>query len=202
MKKIVCYGDSNTFGFNPIDGSRYDENIRWTSLLKKKLNVNYEIINEGMCDRTGFVDNPNGFIFSGAKHFKDFILKSDNIDILILWIGTNDLQFQYNINFSEIENGLKNMLTLAQNKAEKIILIPPVILGENILKGNFNNLFDKESILKSKDVGKIYKTFADTYNCNFFDVNKFVKPSNLDGLHYSEKSHGIIADKLLFYINP
>jgi len=197
MKKIVCYGDSNTFGFNPIDSSRYDENIRWTSLLKKKLSVNYEVINEGMCNRTAFVDNPNGFIFSGAKHFKDFIQKSDNIDILILWIGTNDLQFQYNISFSEIKNGLKNMLTLAQTKAEKIILIPPVILGEKILEGYFSNLFDKASILKSKDVGKIYKTLADNYNCKFFDVNKFVKPSMIDGLHYTEKSHKIIADKLV-----
>ena len=40
MKKIICYGDSNTFGYNPKDGSRFDENIRWTSdLIFTKLNL-------------------------------------------------------------------------------------------------------------------------------------------------------------------
>ena len=59
MKKIICYGDSNTFGYNPKDGSRFDENIRWTSLLQKNLGVEYEVINEGMCDRTGTFQSLN-----------------------------------------------------------------------------------------------------------------------------------------------
>lgn len=52
MKKIVCYGDSNTFGYNPKNGFRFDKNIRWTSVLQKNLGKEFEIINEGMCDRT------------------------------------------------------------------------------------------------------------------------------------------------------
>ena len=49
MKKILCYGDSNTFGFNPEDGSRFDENTRWTAILQKNLINDYEITEEGMC---------------------------------------------------------------------------------------------------------------------------------------------------------
>ena len=200
MKKIICYGDSNTFGYNPKDGSRFDENIRWTSLLQKNLGVEYEVINEGMCDRTGFVNNPKGELFSAPKHFPEFIKKSGNIDLLILWIGTNDLQFLYNISLSTIERGLENLIKLAKTKAKKILIIPPVILNENILKGAFNYQFDNESINKSKNVGKIYKRFADLYNCKFFDINTIVNPSDIDGLHYNSNSHRIIANNLSEFI--
>lgn len=108
MKKIICYGDSNTFGYNPKDGSRFNENIRWTSVLQKNLGAEYKVINEGMCDRIGFVNNPKGLLFSASEHFLQFISNSKNIDILILWIGTNDLQFQYDISLSVIEEGLEN----------------------------------------------------------------------------------------------
>ena len=94
MKKILCYGDSNTYGFNPLDGSRYD--VRWTTILQKNLGAEYEVIEEGGCDRTGFVSNPKGILFSAQEHFPTVL--SENVDILILAIGTNDLQFQYDIN--------------------------------------------------------------------------------------------------------
>ncbi len=196
MKKIICYGDSNTFGYNPKDGSRFDENIRWTSVLQKNLGDEYEVINEGMCDRTGFVNNPKGFLFSAPKHFPKFIAKFEKIDLLILWLGTNDLQFQYDISLKTVESGLEKLLKIAKEKAEQIILIPSVELSEKILCGEFNCQFDSESIKKSKSVGKIYKQIADLYCCKIFDVNKIVKPSDIDGLHYNGNSHKIIANNL------
>ena len=27
-KRIICFGDSNTWGYDPVSGSRYDENTR------------------------------------------------------------------------------------------------------------------------------------------------------------------------------
>lgn len=200
MKNIICYGDSNTFGYNPKDGSRYDENTRWTCLLNKKLGQNYEVINEGMCDRTGFVNNPKGLVFSAIQHFPEYISKFKNIDILLLWIGTNDLQFQYNLSVNEIEAGLENLVKLARTKAVKIILVPPVILSEKILEGYFSCQFDETSITKSKEIGRIYKRISDIYHCEYFDVNKFVVPSDIDGLHYDELSHKIIASKLDYFI--
>ena len=199
MKKIICYGDSNTFGYNPKDGSRYDENIRWTSILQNNL-TEYEVINEGMCDRTGFVDNNKGFLFSAQKHFPKLIEKFKDIDMLILWIGTNDLQFQYDINMETVEKGLENLIKIAQEKVEDIIIIPPVILNEKILDGYFKIQFDETSIVKSRKIGKIFKTIANAYYCSCFDINEYAMPSDFDGLHYDEISHKIIADKLADFI--
>ena len=154
MKKILCYGDSNTFGYNPEDSSRFDDKTRWTALLKENLGSNFEIVEEGACDRTGFVDNDKGFLFSAQRHFPKMIAKIKDIDVLILAIGTNDLQFKYNLSFKQIENGLEKLIITAKNYTKNIIIIPPVVLDNNILKGAFNFQFDERSISKSNKVGK------------------------------------------------
>ena len=66
MKKILCFGDSNTFGFNPETGARFDKNSRWSGILASLLFPEYEIIEEGMNNRTGFFKNPEGLKQSGG----------------------------------------------------------------------------------------------------------------------------------------
>ena len=200
MKKIICYGDSNTFGYNPSDGTQYDENTRWTSILQNKLGTEYEVINEGMCDRTGFVNNPKGFMFSAPKHFPKLISKSEDIDLLVLWLGTNDLQFQYDISMGAIEKGLENLIKLAKEKVKNIIIIPPVILSEKVLEGPFNFQFDNVSVVKSRKIGRIFRQIDNIYQCGYFDVNKITTPSDIDGLHYDENSHKIIGEKLAEFV--
>ncbi|GMQ61530.1 SGNH/GDSL hydrolase family protein [Vallitalea maricola] len=49
MKTIVCFGDSNTYGYNPSqNGNRYPRNIRWTGLISEKLGSDFYIIEEGL----------------------------------------------------------------------------------------------------------------------------------------------------------
>lgn len=201
MKKIICYGDSNTFGYNPKDNSRFDENTRWPAVLQKNLGPEYEVLNEGACNRTGFVTNSDGDLFSAQKHFPQMLSKFDHIDILILAIGTNDLQFQYDISFETVEKGLENLIKLAKEKTENIIIIPPVVLSEKILEGFFRCQFDEKSVTKSQKIGEIFKQIADTNHCKYFDINEFATPSDTDGLHYDETSHKLIAHNLTNLIN-
>lgn len=200
MKTILCYGDSNTFGFNPRDFSRYDKKTRWTGVLQSNLGYEYKIINEGANNRTGFVENLEGDFYSAQKHYPELISKTQNIDIIILAIGTNDLQFLYETNSDIFEKGLEKLITISKTRTNNIIIIPPVKLGKNILKGYFKIQFDQTSITKSQTIGKIYTKLAKTHNCRVFDINEFTQPSAIDGLHYSEESHKMIADKLAEFI--
>ena len=45
-RKIVCFGDSNTYGYDPRSylGGRYPESVRWTGLLKA---AGWEVWNKG-----------------------------------------------------------------------------------------------------------------------------------------------------------
>ena len=51
-KRILCIGDSNTWGYIPGSGERYEKNVRWTGKLAQTLGENYEVIEEGMNGRT------------------------------------------------------------------------------------------------------------------------------------------------------
>ena len=108
MKKILCFGDSNTFGYNPNNGSRYNENSRWTGILKNLCKNNYEIIEAGCNNRTAFSNNPNGIQFTGYKVLPEYLKKF--YDIIILAIGINDLQKFYNPTLEEFETGIENII--------------------------------------------------------------------------------------------
>ena len=202
MKRVLCFGDSNTFGFNPEDGSRYDKKTRWTGVLQSLCGNNFHIIEAGCNNRTAFMDNPAGKMFTGYKMLPELL--NNNIDYVILAIGINDLQFQYNVLLEDIKNGISNLVKIVTKTLpeSKIILISPTKLTENVLKSPiFSTLFDESSIKKSKHLAKIYKQIALENNCDFIDLNTFVTPSSIDGLHFEPNEHKKIAEKIFEHIN-
>ena len=95
MKRIVCFGDSNTFGHNPLDGSRLPRDQRWTGILSDLLGEEYEIIEEGLCGRTTVRECPESPWVSGLPYLTPCVLSHQPFDLLILMLGTNDLQVPF-----------------------------------------------------------------------------------------------------------
>ena len=53
MKQILCFGDSNTYGYIPENGKRYAYADRWTGILSERLkDEDCRVIEEGLCGRT------------------------------------------------------------------------------------------------------------------------------------------------------
>lgn len=53
MKTILCFGDSNTYGYQPETKKRYDETTRWTCLLQQAIQpYGWRVVEEGLCGRT------------------------------------------------------------------------------------------------------------------------------------------------------
>lgn len=202
MKKILCYGDSNVFGFVPELGTRYPKSERWSGILDSLLPPGYEVIEQGMNNRTGFFKNPEGIKISGGEYLPIFLEKNKDIDICILALGTNDAQFIYSLDENIALWGLEHLINCVKkvNRHTKIIIIPPVEITEDILNSGFSVLFDKSSITRIKRVMPVFKKAADKHNCYFFDFNLYVSPSKQDGLHYTADSHRVIAEKLALFI--
>ena len=84
MKRILCFGDSNTFGFNPENGLRYSKDVRWTGVLQTLLGNEYEIIEAGCNNRTCFRNNPEGKKFTGSQILPEYLKEKFDIVILAL----------------------------------------------------------------------------------------------------------------------
>lgn len=202
MKKILCFGDSNTYGFIPVTCKRYDKNERWSGILSKLLEDGYEVLEEGMNNRSGFFKNPENIKLCGKDYLPIYLQNHKDIDICILALGTNDAQFFYNLDDFSVRKGLQSLINSIKeiNTHTKIIIIPPVKIRQNILNGIFSMQFDLNSVKKISQTFGIYKEIADKNKCLYFDFNEFVKPSDGDGLHYSAQSHKIIAYKIAEFI--
>ena len=44
MFQIICFGDSNTWGYNPETGERFDKDTRWTGILQTLLGEQYNVV--------------------------------------------------------------------------------------------------------------------------------------------------------------
>ncbi len=203
MKKVLCFGDSNTYGFIPSSGGRYGKDVRWTGVLQKLLGAGFNVIEEGCNNRTCFAQNPDGKLFTGIKILPELL--TPDLDFVILSIGVNDLQFQYGRNLSDFSTGIGALIELVKSKSHsaKIILASPPIIRKNILKSFFAAMFDSESIEKSLKLPEIYEKCAKEKGCIFLDLNKIVKTSDIDGLHYEAEEHRKIAEAFAqLLLNP
>ena len=196
MKKILCFGDSNTFGFIPLNGQRYSKNARWSGILAQELGADFVVVEDGLNNRTAFNSNPQSKQHCAISALKETI--KQNFDIVILQIGINDSQFIYNTTEKSLEEGISALVEIIKNynPKTKIVLLSPNIIQKQILKSPFNALFNETSIEKSKYYSKVYKKISEKYNIEFLDLEKIVKTSDIDGLHYEPAEHKKIAQAI------
>lgn len=196
MKKILCFGDSNTYGYIPNNGARYDKNTRWTGVLSLLSHGKFKIIEDGCNNRTAFAANPAGKIFTGYEILPELL--TDDFDAVVLTIGINDTQFLYNLSSIEIASGVEKLINIVKVKSPqaKILLVAPSILTDDVLNGNFACLFDRTSIEKSRQLPLLYQKIAEKQNIEFLDLNSVAKTSSLDGLHYAPEQHLKIAQAI------
>jgi len=197
MKKILCFGDSNTYGYIPQTGQRYSKNERWCGILQTLLGDNWEIIEEGCNNRTAFKNNPMGKIYTGYKILPKLL--TNDLSYIILSIGINDLQTQYKTTIEEFEQGLKNLINIIKETCPsgQIILLAPPKINESILQGFFSTLFNKSAIEKSTQLPQIYEKIALETECGFINLDTIIKTSKKDGLHLEPADHKIIAETVL-----
>ncbi len=90
-QKIICYGDSNTWGYIPGTGERYAPEIRWTGVLAAALGEGYHISEDGLNGRTTSFDFPWADCRNGQTGLPYALLSQRPLDLLIISLGINDL---------------------------------------------------------------------------------------------------------------
>jgi len=137
MKTILCYGDSNTWGYNPATQDRFSQDERSPGVLRQALGDGYEVIEEGLNGRTTVWDDP----IEGYKNGKEYLIPCLEthrpLDLVAMLLGTNDLKVRFSLSAYDIANGAGVVVDIVQRSgagpdegAPKVLLMAPPPVGK------------------------------------------------------------------------
>lgn len=208
MKRILCYGDSNTYGYDgrrmPVDwtSGRFDENTRWTCLLEKNLGEGYRICEEGLNGRTTVFDDPLEYGRSGIASIDIAFKTHQPVDLIMVMLGTNDLKDQFYVSADVIASGmeriiirLKELISESLNTETKILVVAPANVSRTS-QGDYMYGFSDRSVREGAALASCYERLAERFGCEFTDAGKWIAVDPSDGTHLSPESHRIFAENM------
>jgi lysophospholipase L1-like esterase len=197
MKRVLCYGDSNTWGYIPGTGKRYDCSVRWPMLLQNGLKEEFTIIEEGLRGRTTVFDDHLVPGRNGLTYLTPCLQSHAPLDLLVLMLGTNDRKTRFNLTVEEIASGLERLLRTikcieAGNKigeTPRILVLSPPSLGEI----PHSQYAYRNSVTKDCPLASEYRDVADRNGCDFFDIESRLTAGGSDGIHLTAEDHKRVA---------
>jgi len=197
MKTILCYGDSNTWGYIPGSGARYARHQRWTGVLQRSLGGDFVVIEEGLNSRTTVLDDPTKPFKNGKDYLIPCLDSHAPLDLVILMLGTNDLKHRFGISAFDIGANVATLLGLVKQSAcscsggaPRVLLMAPPPVGKLTAVGstNFPEIF-RGAEEKSKMLGQIYRKVAQEAGAAFLDASEVIVSSDVDGIHFEADEH-------------
>ena len=200
MKTIVCFGDSNTWGYHPGSGQRIPYHMRWTGMLQGLLGDDYLVCEEGMNARTTGFDDPAEPGRNGLSYLEACLLTKMPADLLIIMLGTNDTKIQLGQTAFSISKCIGQLIAKAQNpmygsdgRPPEILVVSPIKIGDRIGESCFGDCFDERSVRIAKELAPRYREMAELYGCHYMDAAQAAEPSPIDQLHMDEAGHAMLA---------
>ena len=202
-KRILCFGDSNTYGSRP-SGGRYDESIRWPMRLQTLLGADYAVIEEGFGGRTTVFDDPvEGGYKSGAAYLPPCLMSHNPLDLVILMLGANDAKMRFNMTARTIGEGNMRLIRLIRlygmddrGASPRVLLVAPPPIGENIMQTSYAQVFGENAAAVTRGLAAEYARYARLMRCDFLDAGQYAAPSREDALHMTAEGHAALAEAL------
>jgi len=205
MKTILAYGDSITYGANPVPGgSRHAYEDRWPGALEARLAGKARVIAEGLGGRTTvhddwFADADR----NGARLLPTLLRSHSPLDLVIIMLGTNDLKPFLGATAMEAANGARRLVQIVRAHAAaerqetpKIILVAPPQIAATKHPEMLLHFGGQAAIEQSKLFGKWYAQRAMEEDVGFFDAATVARPDPNDGVHLDAQNTRAIGEGL------
>lgn len=194
MKTILCYGDSNTWGYIPGTGKRYPAQVRWPGVLKSALDAGYNIIEEGLSGRTTVFDDPLEPFKNGMEYLVPCLESHSPLDLVVLMLGSNDLKSRFSAPALNVAMGAGVLVDIILKSASGhdgeqpgvLLVAPPPI---SPVPGSEIDVDFEDGVKKSHSLAEYYHGISQEYNCGFLDSSQLISPSPVDGLHLEPEAH-------------
>ncbi len=177
--KIVAFGDSLTAGFGLSEKESYPY------LLQQKLKADsfdYEVVNAGISGETSL----------GGLERVDWVLEQENVQILILELGANDLL--RNMNVARMKQNLSQIIKKAQAKKIQILLcgmLAPPQMGAQ---------YQHDYVTAFPDLASEYKVSFLPFLLENVALEKNLNQA--DGIHPNAEGEKIMTDNVYKALKP
>jgi lysophospholipase L1-like esterase len=192
MKRVLCYGDSNTWGYEPATGNRYPEDVRWPGVLARELGGGFRVIEEALNGRTTVREDPVEEYKSGRDYLRPCLESHAPLHLVTIALGVNDLKARFFASASDAADGAGVLVNIAQHSgagpdggSPAVLLVAPPPVG--VLTELAQVFAGAEE--KSKEFSRQYRRVAQKYGCALLDAGEVVRPSDRDGIHLEADEH-------------
>ena len=177
--KIVAFGDSLTAGFGLLEKESYPY------LLQEKLKADgfdYEVVNAGVSGDTSI----------GGLERIDWVLEMDNVQILVLELGANDLLRRMPV--ANMKKNLGRIIEKAQAKKIRVLLCgmlaPP----------NVGAQYQRDYQMAFPDLASEYKVDFLPFLLETVALNKDLNQA--DGIHPNAEGEKVMTENIYKALKP
>jgi lysophospholipase L1-like esterase len=194
-RTVLCFGDSNTYGSIPgVAGGRYEPDVRWPGVLAAELGEGWRVVEEGLPGRTTVFDDPLSPHRRGADYLPPCLASHAPLDMVVIFLGTNDLKSRLAAGPSDIAAGVGVLARMAVasgsgpvGDAPRILLLGLPRLGPQ-LPPDFVGAEEK-----AKELPPYLAEQAAVLGVDFLDLRDVAAYSAIDGFHLEPDGHAAIG---------
>lgn len=205
-KTVLCFGDSNTWGHDPVGGRRFPRGQRWSGRLAAALGQGWEVVEAGLGGRTTVFEDPLADR-CGARHLLPVLESAKPLQAVVLLLGTNDLKQRFGASSVEIADGAGVLVDKVLRSgcgpdglAPRVLLLAPPALTEASLLAQRDPQAHRDYLLqwgagieRSRDFARQYRRVADARGVAFLDAGAHARSSEVDGIHWEAEAHAALA---------
>ncbi|VTS06012.1 SGNH/GDSL hydrolase family protein [Tuwongella immobilis] len=197
MRSVLCFGASNTWGYEPGTGRRFSRSVRWPGRLQQALGDSAIVYEEGLNGRTTNRGDANRVPTNGYAYLKPCLLSHAPVDLVIVMLGTNDLA-QPRLTAQDIADGMQEIVELLASTAVGQNWQPPamLVMSPPPLLEHLAELYGP-AVARSRELAPLYRYIAGQFGAEFLDAGEFAQPSAIDGVHLDAEGHRALAEAVI-----
>ena len=194
---VLCYGDSNTWGWIPGGNGRHARGKRWPGVLAAELGPGWHVVEEGLSGRTTVFDDPLSPDRNGRTYLAPSLASHEPVDLVVLFLGTNDLKARFGVPAADIAAGAGALVTIVLESLAGPGMTPPRVLVLGLPRlGRLTELADMFAGAEGKAarLPEHLRAVAATLGADFLDLGELLAYSDADGIHLDERGHNTIGE--------
>jgi lysophospholipase L1-like esterase len=205
-RTLLCFGDSNTWGFDPLGGGRYPRHVRWPGVAAAALGPDWCVLEAGLNGRTSVFEDPMGDL-AGVRHLGPVLASAAPVDVVAIVLGTNDLKTRFGASAPEIADGAGVVVDRALasragpgGRPPAVVLVapPPIDAGRALAARDPEAFAERaaawrDARARSLAVAHHNERGARQRGVAFLDAGAHVRSSDVDMIHWSPEAHAALG---------